>query len=78
MRNSRPLAWPQRVDRLRQVRLPGGKRESAYSFACMRKGESCIGCGGGGGRGEGHQYPVSLEVNRRISYIPFIYFVQYL
>ena len=32
-------------------------------------------CVGGGGC---HQYPVSLEVNRRTSYIPSVYFLQYL
>ena len=43
-----------------------GKRESAYSVARMRKGETCIGCwwgggGGGGGSGEGgnHQHCTS-------------------
>ena len=62
-------------------------KESAYSFACRKQGEDFIGCvvcvcgevGGGGGGGCGrHQYPVSLEVNRRISIIPFIYSVRYL
>ena len=42
MRNSRPLAWLQRVDRLRQVPLPRGKRERACSFACMRKGKAPV------------------------------------
>ena len=37
----------------------------------------CV-CGGGGGGMRGDQYPVSLKVNRRMYYIPFIYFMQYL
>ena len=59
----------------------------------MRKSEACNGGGGvsgvsggwgggggggGGGWGGGHQYPVSLEVNRRTSYIPSVYSLQYL
>ena len=39
MRNSRPLAWLQCSDGLRQVPLPRHKLESPYSFACMRKGQ---------------------------------------